>query len=119
MRYIKGYAAGAAVAGKRFAKFSAADTIVQAAASTDLIVGITDLGGGAGDMIDVTVLGPAKIVCGGAVTRGQKLTADADGKAVPAAPAAGVNAQTGAIAQSSGVAGDIIDVIVLPGAVQG
>jgi hypothetical protein len=119
MRTIKGYAASAAVAGKRFAKFAAADAIAQAAASTDPIIGVTDLGGAAGDMIDVTLLGPAKITCGGAVTRGNKLTADADGKAIPAAPAAGVNAQTGAFALSSGVAGDIIDVIVLPGAVQG
>jgi hypothetical protein len=117
--YIKGYKAGAAIVGKRFAKFSATDTVVQAAASTDLLIGVVDLDGASGDMVDITMLGPAKITCGGNVTRGAKLTADADGKAVAAAPATGVNAQTGAIALSSGVAGDIIDVIVLPGAVQG
>lgn len=116
---IKGYKAGAAIVGKRFAKFSAADTVVQAAAATDLIIGVVDLDGSSGDIVDVTLDGLAKVTCGGNVTRGQLLTADSAGKAVTAAPTAGVNARVGALALSSGVSGDIIDIIVLHGLAQG
>lgn len=116
---MKGYKTGAAVGAYRFVKFSAADTVVQAAASTDLIIGASDLAGASGDTIDVAFDGIHKLILGGTVARGKKLTADSDGKAVEAAPSTGVNAQTGALALQSGVSGDIIDALIVPGSVQG
>lgn len=112
--------AGAAVAPRRIVKFGASDSAaVQAAASTDLSIGVSDLGADSGEPFDVIVDGIGLVEYGGNVTRGQKLTADADGKAVAAAPAAGVNAQIIGIAMVSGVAGDIGSVRIAPGTLQG
>lgn len=113
--------AGAAVNKNRIIKFGGADTTaVQAAASTDLLIGVSDnLGASSGEPFDVIVDGIALVQYGGNVTRGQKLTSDADGRAIAAAPAAGVNAQIIGIAMVSGVSGDIGSVLIAPGAVQG
>lgn len=113
--------AGAAVAKNRIVKFGAADTAaIQAAASTDLLIGVSDnLGASSGEPFDVIVDGIALVEYGGNVTRGQKLTADADGKAIAAAPAAGVNAQIIGIAMLSGVSGDIGSVRIAPSTLQG
>ena len=70
-------------------------------------------------MVDVTLGGPAEVVLGGAVTRGQPLTSDANAAAVAAAPAAGVNAFTSGFALASGVAGDVIPFHAMRGVIQG
>lgn len=113
--------AGAAVAKNRIVKFGAADTAaIQAAAATDLLIGVSDnLGADSGEPFDVIVDGIALVEYGGNVTRGQKLTADADGKAIAAAPAAGANAQIIGVAMLSGVAGDIGSVRIAPSVMQG
>ena len=119
---IKTYKTGGAVAHCRFVKFGGADdTVVQAAASTDLIVGISDVPGGvaSGTRADVVLDGITDLELGGTVARGTFLTADADGKGVAAAPGAGVNAYTGAQALVSGVAGDIVPVHVFKSRIQG
>lgn len=110
----------AAIAAYRVVKFGATDTeVAQAAASTDLSIGVSDLGGAAAEPTDVIVDGIAFVEYGGTVTRGAKLTADADGKAIAAAPAAGVNAQVIGIAMVSGVVGDIGSVRIAPSTMQG
>jgi hypothetical protein len=110
--------AGAAVAARRITKFGASDTaVLQAAAATDLSIGVSDLGGASGEPIDVIVDGIALVEYGGNVTRGEWLTADADGKAVAAAPAATATAQCIGRAMVSGVAGDIGSVRIAPAAV--
>jgi len=112
--------AGAAIAAYRIVKFGAADTaVLQAAAATDLSIGVSDLGGASAEPTDVIVEGIAVVEYGGDVTRGAKLTADADGKAIAAAPAAGVNAQVIGIAMLSGVAGDLGSVRISPSVMQG
>lgn len=112
--------AGAAVAARRIVKFGAGDTaVLQAAAATDLSIGVADLGASSGEYCDVIIDGIAQVEYGGNVTRGDKLTADADGKAVTAAPAAGVNAQIIGIAMLSGVSGDIGSVRIAPSVMQG
>lgn len=112
--------AGALIAAYRIVKFGAADTaVLQAAAATDLSIGVSDLGGASGEPTDVIVDGIAVVEYGGDVTRGAKLTADADGKAIAAAPAAGVNAQVIGIAMLSGVAGDLGSVRISPSTMQG
>ncbi|MGD9599926.1 MAG: capsid cement protein [Steroidobacteraceae bacterium] len=112
--------AGAAVAARRIVKFGASDTaVLQAAAATDLSIGVADLGAASGEYCDVIVDGIALVEYGGNVTRGAKLTSDADGKAIAAAPAAGANAQVIGIAMLSGVAGDIGSVRIAPSTMQG
>jgi hypothetical protein len=111
--------AGGAVAKNRIVKFGSSDTAaVQAAAATDLLVGVSDnLGADAGEPFDVIVDGIALVEYGGNVTRGALLTADSDGKAVAAAPAAAATARVIGVAMVSGVAGDIGSVLVRQGAV--
>ncbi len=112
--------AGAAVAARRIVKFGSADTaVVQAAAATDLSIGVADLGAASGEYCDVIIDGIALVEYGGNVTRGQLLTADADGKAIAAAPAGGANARVIGVAMLSGVSGDIGSVRLAPGSVQG
>lgn len=118
----KNYSATAAIAAYRIVKFGASDgDVTQAAASTDLSVGVNGrlAAAAAGDRIDIVRSGIAEVEYGGNVTRGAKLTSDADGKAIAAAPAAGVNAQIIGIAEVSGVAGDIGSVFISPSVMQG
>ncbi len=118
---IKNYEAEGAIGAYRFAKPGTDDhQIAQAAANTDLITGITtELDVVDGEPVDLVHDGVHQLQLGGAVTRGQKLTSDANGKGVHANPAAGVNASVGAVALTSGVDGDIILVIITIGQVQG
>jgi len=120
------YNAGGTVKPNRFVKFGSANrTIVQAAAATDAIFGVSDgvttgyLNASTGMTVDVHVTGPVRIVYGGTVTRGDLLVSDSDGRAITAAPAAGVNNRTGGVALVSGVVGDVGSVLINPGHVQG
>lgn len=117
----KNFKAEAAVTRRRFVKFGAADTaVVQAAASADSIFGVSsEIDAAIGEPCDVFLSGLPEIEYGGNVTRGDLLTADAQGRAVVAAPAAGVNARTGGVAMVSGVVGDIGLICLSPGRVQG
>lgn len=110
----KNYAAGGAIAARRLVKVGSADgAVLQAAAATDLIVGISpELGADSGARCDVYHLGIAELELGGEVARGGQVTADADGKGV-AVSAAGQ--RVGAIALQSGVSGDIIRVLSMAG----
>ncbi|MBA4792293.1 MAG: DUF2190 family protein [Phenylobacterium sp.] len=112
------FTAGAAIAGRRFVKFSAEGTVVQATASTDAIIGVSDSLGAkaAGDIVDVYQLGThIEVEAGGNLTRGLEITSDANGKAVTAAPAAGASCRTAGIVQGSYVAGDVAEYLASPG----
>lgn len=117
---IKSYDAGAAVTARRIVKFSADGVVIHGAAATDSLVGVTgQLDAASGDRVDVTRTGMALVEFGGNVTRGDKLTSDANGKAVTAAPATGVNNQIIGIAEVSGVDGDIGSLLISPSTMQG
>lgn len=119
---VKTYLAGAAVVKHRIVKHGSGDrAAIQSAAAADLHIGVSDsLGASAsGEPLDVIRSGIANVEYGGNVTRGAKLTSDADGKAVAAAPSAGANAQVIGIAEVSGVSGDIGKVFIAPGVMQG
>ncbi len=84
-------------------------TAVVASAATDLLIGTADgLDKADGEMVDMDVRPVAEVKLGAAVTRGQRLTANAAGKAIAAAPAAGANVQLIGIALKSGAADDVI-----------
>lgn len=117
----KSFKAGAAIGRRLIVKFGAADeTVLPGAAATDLLLGVTtDIDAALGEPCDVHLGGIAEVIYGGNVTRGQKLTSDANGKAVAAAPAAGVNNQIIGIAMASGVADDIGAVLLDRSVMQG
>ncbi len=60
-----------------------------------------------GERVDVYKVGIVEVEYGGNVTAGQPLTTDANGKAVAASPAAGVNNRIWGEAVVDGVDGDI------------
>lgn len=102
------FTATAAIAGRRILKHGAADgAAVQATAATEAFIGVSDpMGAPAGGVCDVHLDGPTEIEFGGPVTRGDKLTADAEGRAILANPAAGATAEIVGRALVSGVLGD-------------
>lgn len=114
--------AGGVIAAHRIVKHGAADgAVLQATASTEQLIGVLDniAAAASGDRCEVCRAGVAEVEFGGNVTRGGPLTADADGKAVAAAPGAGTNAYIIGFAEVSGVAGDIGSVLIAPGRIQG
>lgn len=124
--HIKSYSAGGAVNPCRFVKAGAADNaVIQAISGAAMMFGVTEqvVGTGtsnvaaSGDMVDVVKDGLAYLELGDTVTRGDVLTADANGKGIPTVIVAGTPIYYGAIAEVSGVAGDIIPVKVSPGVV--
>lgn len=127
---IKSFKGTGAILPYTVVKFGADDlTVSPAAAVSDLLIGVSNELGlstadvAAGALIDIVVCGIAEIRIGAAVTRGQKLTVDASGNAVPAAPAAGVNNQIIGIALKSGAfaaaTGDVIPVLLIQSVMQG
>ena len=117
----KSYNAGAAIAAYTLVKYSAAETVVAAAASTDAIIGVShDIAAASGERVDVAHDGIVFVVAGAAVAQGALLTADASGRAITAAPAAGSNARIiGFAIEAATAAGDVIRVMLSPGSMQG
>lgn len=113
----KNYVAGAAIAAHRIVAFGSADyEAIQGAADTDLLIGVSDLGADAtGDAVDVHRAGLVDVEYGGNVTRGDLLTADANGRAITVTPGAGV--RTIGIAEVSGVLNDIGKLLIAPSVV--
>ena len=117
----RNYQAEAAIAAFSPVKFGSVDgKVLVAVLPTDKIIGVTtDIAAAIGERCDVVVSGRVDIVYGAAVTRGDLLTADATGRAVTAAPAAGVNNRIIGTASVSGVAGDIGACDIYPSMLQG
>jgi len=117
----KSYAAEGAISANIIVKVGANDYgILQGAAATDKLIGITtEIPAISGERADVVLEGIADLKIGGAVARGDLLTSDASGQGVTAAPAAGSNNRIIGMALISGVAGDIIPVKVAPSSLQG
>lgn len=112
----KTFYADGAIGKRLIVKAGSADNkCAVAAAAADLSIGVADSLGAdaAGDPVDVIMGGIAEVILGGAVTRGQALTADASGKAVVAA----AGNRTIGVAMQSGVADDIGSVLISQGTV--
>jgi len=117
----KSFTAGAAVAKRRIVKHGAsAGQAIQAAAVGDAMFGVSgDLDAASGDPVDVHVAGIPEVEYGAAVAAGDPITSDAVGRAVKAAPIAGVNNNVIGHAMVPGVIGDIGSVIIAAGSLQG
>lgn len=94
--------------------------VVPAAASTDDVIGAsTGIDVASGEPCDVIHEGIASVKLGGTVARGKFVTSDANGCGVLAAPATGTNASVAGKALQSGVSGDVIEVLLSIGQIQG
>ena len=109
---IKTKTAGAAIEAYRLLTHGAADNAVVPAAVSSTFDGVSGhMATANGEKIDVALAGIAEVQLGGTVTRGSMLTSDANGKAVVAVP---TNTIWG-VAQASGVANDVIPMLIAPG----
>ena len=120
--FTKNYTAGAAINPYRIVQHGAADgAVIQGAGVTSTLIGVTgEIGAdAAGDRVDVHLSGQPDVEYGGTVTRGDPLTSDSVGRAVTAAPAAGVNNRIIGFATVSAVLGDIAPMDLAPGRIQG
>lgn len=112
---IKSRVATTAIPARRFVIEGPADgTGAPAVDATANIIGVSsELDTAVGERASVIMTGNiAEIVCGGTVTRGDALTADAQGRGVTTTA---TGARVGGTAEQSGVVGDIISVLVNPG----
>lgn len=130
---IKTLTAEGAIAARRLVALGSGDgQVVQAAASTDALLGVSgELAAADAGRVDIVLAGLAEVECGGTIARGAPVTADAAGKAVTAVrhthqentaasyqqnatTAAGSAERTIGIALESAVAGDVIHVLISP-----
>ena len=113
--------AEAAINPYRIVKFGTTDDfVIQGAAVGDSLIGVVEAVAPAlGERCDVVMGGIAEISLGGSVTRGGLITSNGTGQGVAAAPAAGTNNSVIGRALMSGVSGDVIPVLLVPGTTQG
>lgn len=115
---LRAYEATAAIAAFKVVKFSDAannSKIAPASANTDPVLGVSSsMPAAIGDMADVVQHGIGLVTLGGTVTAGAELTSDASGNAIAAVPTAGVFMSVVGKALAPGVAGDVIEVLVMP-----
>jgi len=120
----KNYDAGGTIAQNTIVKFDSSDeTVVAAAAETDLIIGVVDIANTdagnsvvSGDPVDVIRVGIGQVKLAGTVVRGDYVTANASGLGIPVTRAMLQTAPVNVLgkAEVSGVTGDIIPVSVEP-----
>ena len=118
----KSHNAEAAIPAYRLVKLGAAvNSVVLAAAATDLTCGVShEVTAAIGERVDVNKIGIAYVEAGAPIARGAPITSDGTGRGVTAAPAAGANNRiVGFAEEAAAAAGDIINVLLAPGYIQG
>lgn len=117
----KNYVAEAAVKKCRIVAFGSSEgQVVHAASATAKSMGVSmELDADLGDRVDITRAGIADVEYGGTIAAGDELTADAEGRAVVAAPGAGANVRIVGVAEYDGVSGDIGALLIGCGSMQG
>lgn len=119
---MKNYVAGGAIPAYSPVKYGGtAGQVVVANAAADKVIGVsTDVDAVLGERVDVIHFGEGKVLAGAAFAAGDLLTADATSRGIVAAAAAGANVRTfGQAREAATAAGDIVEVMVLPGVFQG
>lgn len=111
---IKAYDPETAIAAYTIVKFGTTeDQVVEAAAATDKLIGVSsEIDSAVGDRCDVIRSGIAPVLYGGTVAAGDLLTSNANGHAIATTTAS--NRIIG-IAEVAGVAGDRGSVLICPG----
>lgn len=85
------------------------ESVVLAAAGTDPVVGVLQNKPKAAAAALVRFIGTSKVIAGGSITRGDKVTSDSNGKAVTTTSA---NDQVLGRALSSAATGDLVEVLL-------
>lgn len=119
---IKTYVAGGALTHRRMVKAGSVDgEVVLATAATDDVIGITDCPGGVaqGGRVDVVLHGVTEVEAGGSISRWAYVCADASGRAVAAAPAAGVNNGIAGRVTIAAASGDLVQIFINATRIQG
>jgi hypothetical protein len=103
--------AGADLSAKQsyLAKIASDGDLELASAATDSVIGVVTEGAVADKPATVQFGGIAKVICGGSITAGNRLTSDGDGKAVATSSAGN---RVFGIALESGSANEIIPVLL-------
>lgn len=102
---------------QRFMINSGADhTINKATGATVPILGVCTRGANTGDHAALQIVGMARVTAGAAVAVGDKVTSDANGKAVTVASAVGAKYVGGIALEAAGADGEEISVLLTPGA---
>lgn len=109
----KTFTAGADLSSSQYhiVKLDSNDDVVAAAASTDVAIGFVNNQPESGDTADVTLrsaAGTALVKAGGSISAGDRLTSDANGKAVPTTTA---DDEVVAVAMFSASSNDVTEVI--------
>ena len=113
---------GSDLSAKQFylVKLSAARTVALASAAADAVIGVLqDKPAASGRAALVRVHGLSKVVAGGTIAAGDRLTSDTAGKAIVQAASAGVNNGIVGIAVEAAVASDIFTAFINPHSYQG
>ena len=100
-------------------RWTAGGKVAVANGSNIAVTGVSLYDTPAGQTASIQVSGIARVKLGGTVNANDLITSDANGQGVFANPASGVNAYVIGYAMESGVAGDLIDVQLAPGRIQG
>jgi len=97
------------------------EVALAGAGETGFLAGVSDKGGDVaiGERADIHALGVVPVIYGGNVAIGDPLTSDASGKAIVAAPAAGVHAGIVGFAAMAGEADDMGAVQLSPSILTG
>jgi hypothetical protein len=117
----KAVVANGAVPKYTIVKLGAAGIATVAAAATDKLMGVSqDVTAATGERFDAQVTGIAWCTAGGVFAEGDPLTSDASGRAVVAAPAAGSNVRLiGYATEAATALGDVVNILLAPGVMQG
>lgn len=119
---IKTFTGAGEINRRRIVAFTGTEgSVALATANTDALCGVTGIHPctGAGERVDVTQHGYAEVYFGGDVSQGDPVTADANGAAVAAAPAAGVTVRVIGFANQDGSDGEFGQILVAPGTFTG
>jgi hypothetical protein len=117
---VKSFTAETAIAKRRIVSFGTQDGHVVQSTSDTGILGVSGIRGAeAGGPVDVYLSEMQGVECGANVNAGDYITADADGKAIPAAPAEGEQMQVVGRAMESGPLGAILTILIQPQQITG
>jgi hypothetical protein len=104
-----GLTAGAAITKNRFVKLSAAETVINTAAATDIPLGVATEAPANTFPCPIQIIGVAKVEAGAAVAAGAQVSSDASGRGITAA-ASSVSA--GIAITAATAAGEIFAVLL-------
>lgn len=117
---IKNFVSAGAIKPRRVVAFAAGEGQVETAvsATAKTLIGVTGVIGtvGAGERVDVYFGDVQTVEAGGPFAQGAKLTVDAEGRVIAAAPAATVTQQiVGTAFGPSTALGELVPVVITPG----